>query len=77
MGWRGTRRCAVELQDARPPSPPCSGVRRHGEVLQPAAIVNHCKGAKTGCYGASIPPETQGRLDGSDFIIWKDPTTLP
>ncbi|KAK5915389.1 hypothetical protein CesoFtcFv8_000982 [Champsocephalus esox] len=43
-----------------PPSPPCSGVRRHGEVLQPAAIVNHCKGAKTGCYGISIPPETQG-----------------
>lgn len=61
MWWQGTRQCAVELQDANSPlHHPCSGIRRHGEVLQPAVIVNHGKAAKAGCYGASIPPETQG-----------------
>lgn len=39
---------------------PCSGIRRHGEVLQPAVVVNHGIAAKVGCHGASIPPETQG-----------------
>lgn len=39
--------------------PPPLWYRRHGVVLQPAVIVNHGKAVKAGCYGASIPPETQ------------------
>lgn len=52
--------CCGETGSESPLLIPCSGIWRHGEVLQPAVIVNHGKAAKAGCCGASMPPETRG-----------------
>lgn len=59
--WHMPVCCGGTVQDTSSPfHHPCSGAGRHGEVLPPAVIVNHGKAVKAGCYGASIPPETQG-----------------
>lgn len=60
--WRDRARWELwVLQDTPLHHHPCYGIRRHGEVQPPAAIVNCGKAERAGCSGASIPPETQGR----------------
>lgn len=48
-------RSAAELQDSSSPHHhPCFGMRRHGEVLQPAAIVNHGEALRADYYGPAF-----------------------